>query len=88
MNDKKLTFVTVGGHGYGAKIACVFGSLFNSRVSGVACFEGGPLNNCYHKAWEDIRNYVTECSKIPTENISSSEFMKRIDTAVDVYSVF
>ena len=84
MNEKKLTTVTVGGHGYGAKIACVFGSLFYNRVSGVACFEGGPINHSFHKAWESVKEYIIQCSQIPTDNISSTDFLKRVDTIVDV----
>lgn len=86
MNEKKLSIVTVGGHGYGAKIACVFGSLFHNRVSGVACFEGGPLNHAYYEAWEKLRDYIIHCSQIPTDNISATDFNKRIDTIVDVFS--
>jgi hypothetical protein len=84
MNEKKLTYVTVGGHGYGAKIACVFGSMNYNRVSGVACFEGGPLDHTYYESWEKVRDYIINCNSIPTEGISGTEFNKRIDSIVDV----
>jgi pimeloyl-ACP methyl ester carboxylesterase len=79
INEKKLTYVTVAGHGYGAKIACAFGSLFHERVSGVACFEGGPIDNSYHEAWEEVRNLINYCSKIPTENASVTDIIRKID---------
>ena len=55
-----------------------------NRVSGVACFEGGPLNHTYYESWEKVRDYIINCSKIPTEGISGTEFHKRIDSFVDV----
>jgi hypothetical protein len=87
MNEKKLTSVTAGGHGYGAKIACAFGSFNYNRVTGVACFEGGPLDHSFYESWEHVKKYITECNKIPLEGLSATDFQKRIDTIVDVYLI-
>ncbi len=48
IDEKQLSIVTVGGHGYGAKIACAFGSYNMERTSGVICMEGGPMDHSYH----------------------------------------
>jgi len=81
MKEKKLSIVTVAGHGFGAKIACHFGALFLDKVSGVACIEGGPIDLSYHQAWDEVRNYIIECDKISTD-LSTTDYTKKVDTIV------
>ena len=79
IEDNKLTYVTVGGHGYGAKIASAFGTYQMDKTSGVICLEGGPMDHSYHEAWEEVRDIIVKCSQI---NLSAgaSEVHKKIDT--------
>jgi pimeloyl-ACP methyl ester carboxylesterase len=84
VDDNKLSIVTVGGHGYGAKVASAFGSYYMEKTSGVICFEGGPLDHSYHEAWEEIKNAIIDLSKIDMQNISQGEVNRRIDQAIEV----
>lgn len=80
IDEKQLTFVTVGGHGYGAKIASAFGSYFMERTSGVICMEGGPIDVSYHESWEEIKNAIIKMSQIKPD-ASQTEVYKIIDAA-------
>ncbi len=72
--------VTVGGHGYGAKVACAFGTYHMDKTTGIVCVEGGPVDNSYHEAWEEVKDLIVQCSKINLSSITSSqEVYKRID---------
>lgn len=88
LNEKQLSMVTVGGHGYGAKVACAFGTYYMEKTTGVVCVEGGPVDNSYHEAWEEVKNLIVACSKIDLSNITSAqEVYKRIDatSAVKIF---
>lgn len=83
VEDNKLTYVTVGGHGYGAKVASAFGSYYHDRTSGVICLEGGPIDNSYHAAWEEVKNIIIKCSKLNLTNASSTDIHRKIDAITD-----
>lgn len=59
MNDNKLTMATIGGHGFGAKVAIATASANLERFTGVMCLEGGPVNNTYHEAFVEVKDYVS-----------------------------
>ena len=82
IEENKLTYVTVGGHGYGAKIASAFGSYFMDRTSGVICLEGGPMDHSYHEAWEEVKNIILKCSKINL-TAGASDAYKKIDAITE-----
>lgn len=84
IDEKQLTSVTVGGHGYGAKVACAFGSYFNDRTSGVICLDGGPLDHSYHAAWEQIKNALLQSSAIDLQTLAVSDAQRKVDLAIDV----
>ncbi len=91
MSDKKLTMATVGGHGYGAKVASAFGSYHMDKTTGVVCLEGGPLDNSYHEAWEEVKNLVSSLGKIDVANTNSAaDVFKKIDAtnAVRNFNIF
>lgn len=59
MNDNKITLATIGGHGFGAKVATATASANLDRFTGVMCLEGGPVNNTYHESFLEIKDYVS-----------------------------
>jgi pimeloyl-ACP methyl ester carboxylesterase len=80
MEEKQITMATVGGHGYGAKVASAFGSYFMEKTTGVICLEGGPVDNSYHEAWEEVKELVDTLGKVDVANAnSSSDVFKKID---------
>jgi pimeloyl-ACP methyl ester carboxylesterase len=78
LDENKLTFVTVGGHGYGAKIASAFGTYHMDRTTGVVCLEGGPMDHSFHEAWEEVKNIINKCSKINL-SLGLADAHKKID---------
>jgi len=82
IEENKLSIVTVGGHGYGAKIASAFGSYFYDKTSGVICLEGGPLDHTYYESWQEVQAAITTSSKIKLDNTSITDVHKKIDSAV------
>lgn len=84
IDEKQLTYVTVGGHGYGAKIACAFGSFYNDRTSGVICLDGGPLDHSYYQSWEEVKESLIKASQINTNSTSLGDAQRKIDQIVEV----
>jgi len=59
MNDNKLTMATIGGHGFGAKVATATATANLERFTGVMCLEGGPVDHTYHDAFLELKDYVS-----------------------------
>jgi len=51
MDEQKITLATIGGHGFGAKVAAATAAANLDRFTGVIQYEGGPVNHLYHEAW-------------------------------------
>lgn len=81
IDEKKLTYVTVGGHGYGAKVASVFAGLNYEKVTGVICLDGGPIDQSFHAAWEEVKNTILNCSKLNMDVVTQSDVFKVIDNS-------
>ena len=58
MDDKKLTMATLGGHGFGAKVALATAINNMERCTGVINLEGGPLDHTYYEAYQELKSYV------------------------------
>ena len=83
MNQKKLSIASVGGHGYGAKVACAFSTLHMESTSGVVCVEGGPIDQSYHQSWNDIKDYIKIAHKLTVESNSDyGEITKGLDKQI------
>ena len=44
MDENKITMATIGGHGFGAKVATVTAINHMNRFTGVINLEGGPVD--------------------------------------------
>ena len=51
--------LTIGGHGFGAKLASVTAIDNLDRFTGIFLLDGGPLDQTYHQAFIDFKDYVT-----------------------------
>jgi pimeloyl-ACP methyl ester carboxylesterase len=56
---------TLGGHGFGAKVALATAINNNERCTGVINLEGGPLDHRYYEAYQELASYVDVASKMP-----------------------
>jgi len=63
MDDNKLTMATLGGHGFGAKVALATAINNMDRVTGVINLDGGPLDHTYHEAYQEVKEYVNIARK-------------------------
>lgn len=55
MDENKITMATIGGHGFGAKVATAAAISHMNRFTGVMCLEGGPIDHRYHEAWNELK---------------------------------
>jgi pimeloyl-ACP methyl ester carboxylesterase len=54
MDKNKLTMATLGGHGFGAKVALATAINNMERTTGVIMLEGGPLDHRYYEAYQEL----------------------------------
>ena len=55
---------TIGGHGFGAKVATATAIANLERFTGVICLDGGPLDHTYYEAYNELKSYIETCSKM------------------------
>lgn len=51
MDANQITTATIGGHGFGAKVAAATAINHIDRFTGVIQLEGGPLDHRYHESY-------------------------------------
>eukprot|EP00345_Euplotes_harpa_P014775 CAMPEP_0168343520 /NCGR_PEP_ID=MMETSP0213-20121227/16153_1 /TAXON_ID=151035 /ORGANISM="Euplotes harpa, Strain FSP1.4" /LENGTH=386 /DNA_ID=CAMNT_0008350853 /DNA_START=56 /DNA_END=1216 /DNA_ORIENTATION=+ len=82
MDQNQITMATIGGHGFGAKVATATASNNLNRFTGVMCLDGGPVDQRYHEPYLELKNYVMELSKLKLEKHTAQEVQKSIDKVV------
>lgn len=76
MDEHKITMATIGGHGFGAKVATAAAITNYNRFTGVICLEGGPIDHRYYEAYQELAEYVNIAKNIKIENLTSTEAIK------------
>jgi len=71
MDDKKLTMATLGGHGFGAKVALATANSNLNRCTGVINLDGGPLDHTHYEAYQELKGYVNVCKNM---NITEMDY--------------
>lgn len=71
MDDNELTMATIGGHGFGAKVATATAINHMNRFTGVVCLDGGPVDHRYHEAYTELRSYVETANEMDLHSIGS-----------------
>jgi pimeloyl-ACP methyl ester carboxylesterase len=56
---------TLGGHGFGAKVALATAINNLNRCTGVINLDGGPLDHRYYEAYQELESYVNVAAKMP-----------------------
>jgi pimeloyl-ACP methyl ester carboxylesterase len=64
MDQQQITMATIGGHGFGAKVAAACAAANLNRFTGVIQYEGGPINHRYHEAYQELAGYVEFAAKM------------------------
>ena len=83
MNDNDITMATIGGHGFGAKVATATAINNMERFTGVVAFDGGPLDHRYYEAYNELKSYVEAASKIDLSSMDITEAGKALDEAIE-----
>lgn len=78
MDENKITMATIGGHGFGAKVATATAINHTNRFTGVICLEGGPVDNTYHEAYQELVSYIDAARNLKIENLTAQEAVKKI----------
>lgn len=71
MDEHKITMATIGGHGFGAKVATATAINHHNRFTGVMCLDGGPLDHRYYEAYQELAQYVEDVRNIGIEKLSA-----------------
>ena len=82
MDENKITLASIGGHGFGAKVATATAINHNNRFTGVMCLDGGPLDHRYYEAYQEVASYITEVRNLNIEKLSAADAIKRISEKV------
>ena len=69
---------TIGGHGFGAKVATATANSNLNRFTGVVCLEGGPLNHKYYEAYQELHKYVEIAYKMNIHTMNPTEAVKHL----------
>jgi len=79
MNTNQITMATIGGHGFGAKVAAATAAANLNRFTGVIQYEGGPLNHFHYEAYHELESYVEMANKMDVANMDGSAAMRHLD---------
>lgn len=79
MDHNHITTATIGGHGFGSKVALATATDNLNRFTGVMCLDGGPVDQRWHPAYTELKKYVLALSKLNLSDMSSQEIAKKID---------
>lgn len=82
IDRQKLTMVTLGGHGFGAKVALATAISNMDRVTGIINLDGGPVDHKYHEAYHEVRSYVEAANKLDIGKVSMNEAIKHLETHI------
>jgi len=82
MDQNKITMATIGGHGFGAKVAAATAINNLERFTGVIQLEGGPLDHRYHEAYQELASYIQYCSKLNLKNMDAAGVVKALETGI------
>jgi len=82
MDQNKITMATIGGHGFGAKVATATAINHMNRFTGVINLEGGPVDQRYHQAYQEVAEYVDVARNLKLNTMDVNEVHKALDTAI------
>ena len=79
MDEQQITMATIGGHGFGAKLAAATAAANLNRFTGVIQYEGGPLDHRYHEAYQELATYIQAASKLNLTGMDSTAALRLLD---------
>jgi len=68
MYENKITSATLGGHGFGGKLALAVGCYHAERVTGVFCLDTAPVDHRTYQPFQEMRDYVAKIREFNLRN--------------------
>ncbi len=69
---------TLGGHGFGAKVALATAINNLDRCTGVINLDGGPIDHKYYEAYQELVSYVKIAKALDIQNVDVAQASKYI----------
>ena len=82
MDSKKITYATIGGHGFGAKVAAATAINNLNRFTGVIQLEGGPLTHVYYEAYQELTSYIDFAHSLDLSKMDANQAYKALETGI------
>lgn len=82
MDENKITMATIGGHGFGAKVAAATAIKHMDRFTGVISLEGGPLNHKHYEAYQEMESYVKLAQSLDLANMDLNKAHRALDEGI------
>lgn len=82
MDEKKITLATIGGHGFGAKVATATAINNMDRFTGVINLEGGPLDHRFHEAYQELAGYIQYAASLKLHNMDGAQAVKALEAGI------
>lgn len=78
MDQHHITMATIGGHGFGAKLATATAINHMNRFTGVICLDGGPLDHKYYPAYQELVANIEHCRNI-NMSLPAHDIQKKVN---------
>lgn len=78
MDEKRIVMATIGGHGYGAKVAAATAIGNMNRFTGLIQYEGGPLEHDYYEAYQELVGYIQFANSLQIGKLDLAQAQKAI----------
>jgi len=78
MDQKKLTMATMGGHGFGAKVALATAINNMDRCTGVINLDGGPLDHRFYEAYHELKDFVHIANKLDLKGMEYGNAVRHL----------
>jgi len=82
MDEHKITMATIGGHGYGAKVAAATAINNLDRFTGVIQLEGGPIDHRWHEAYQELASYIQFAAGLKLSNMDAATAHREIERGI------
>lgn len=82
MDDHRITMASIGGHGFGAKVATATAINNINRFTGVICLEGGPVDHTYYESYQELVKYVEACRNLNIEKLTAADALKKVSERI------
>lgn len=75
MYENKISTATLGGHGFGGKLALATGCYHHSRVTGVINVDTAPMDHRYFEAFREFKDNIKKLRDFEAHNASLKDAM-------------